>query len=130
MLSKSFYSLSLTLMNTVRTYLPLGFLCSFIVSLFFYETAKAWLSISMFGLLGCAVFLYTPKTVITAYYKQKAMFVMSLSCLFLFLYLPFSANTAYALNRIEIKMPLFGLAIAFAVIGKIEQRRYHFILAL
>lgn len=117
-------------MNTVRTYLPLAFLCSFIVSLFFYEAAKAWLSISMFGMIGCALLLHTPKTVLIAFYKQKAMFVLSLSCLFLLLYLPFSTNTAYAWNRIEIKTPLLGLAVAFAVIGKIEQRRYHFLLAV
>lgn len=84
----------------------------------------------MFGMLGCAILFYTPKTVITAYYKEKAMFVLSLSCIFLVLYLPFSNNTAYAWNRIEIKAPLVGLAIAFAVMGKIAQNRYHFLLAL
>jgi O-antigen ligase len=117
-------------MNSLRTYLPLAFLVSFIVSLFFYEAAKAWLSISMFGLLGCAVLLYHPKTVLTGYINHKTFLMLSLSGLFLFLYVPLSENTAYAMNRIAIRGPLVGLALAFGTIGSIEKKHYNLLLAL
>src|SRR5690606_36551182 len=56
--------------------------------------------------------------------------ILSLSGLFLFLSLPLSENTAYEWNRIELKGPVLGLAIAFATIGRIEKRYYHLLLAL
>jgi O-antigen ligase len=117
-------------MNNLRTYLPLAFLCSFIVSLFFYETAKAWLSVSMFGIIASVVLLRSPLLVLQRYIHTRSLFVLSLSCVFLLLYIGLSDNVAYAWNRIEIKAPLLGLAIAFASIGKIEKKYYDFLLAL
>jgi O-antigen ligase len=117
-------------MNTIRKYLPLAFLCSFIVSIFFYEMAKAWMSVSMFGMLGAVVFLNPPKLVMKAYLSHKVLWMLSLSCLFLLIYIPLSSNMAYAWNRFEIKVPLLGLALAFATVGTIEKKEYHLLLVL
>jgi O-antigen ligase len=117
-------------MNTVRKFLPLGFLCSFIVSLFFYETAKAWISISMFGLLASVIFFQSPIITLNSFYKQKVFFIFSIAAVFLLFFILLSTNTSYAWNRIEIQAPLFGLAIAFAGIGKLKSEKYELLLAL
>lgn len=117
-------------MKQIKPILILGFLCSYMLSLFFYETAKAWLSVSMFGLLGCAILFTKPQDVVKLFYREKALLVFSLSAVTLFLFMLNSENMAYAWSRIEVNAPLFGLAIAFAVNGKIERGPYQTLLAV
>jgi hypothetical protein len=117
-------------MDRLRQFSPLFFIFSFIVTLFFYETAKSLLSISMFGLLGSVVLTHKPKDLLLNYWSNKAYLVFGISFLMLFLYVPLSENVGYAWNRMEIKGPILGMAIAFASIGKIERRYYHAFLAV
>ncbi len=117
-------------MERLRQFLPLFFILSFIITLFFYEAGKSLLSISMFGILGSVVITRNPKKLVANYWNDKALFVFSLACLILFLYLPLSENVSYAKSRIEIKSPILGLAIAFASIGHIAKQRYLNLLAI
>jgi O-antigen ligase len=116
-------------MNSIKTQLIFAFLCSFLLSIFFYETAKAWLSVSMFGLLASVLFLNPPMQTLKSYFNQKEFFIFSLAAVFLFCYLPTSSNLSYGWNRIELKAPLLGLAIAFAGMGKLREDKYNLLLS-
>jgi O-antigen ligase len=115
-------------MNQLRYYLPLAFLYSILFSMIFYESARAWMSISMFGMLGCVIFTNSPQLLLSNFITKRAFVSIGLSGILLFFFLPQSNNFDYAWQRIAIRGALLGLAIAFASLPKWSKRDVEFAL--
>jgi O-antigen ligase len=86
--------------------------------------ARALVSISMIGILGSIILFNNPKMLLINYFKNIPLLVFSGIFFSLFIFFINSQNSNYAINRVEIKAPIFVLAIAFATIGKIQIRLY------
>jgi O-antigen ligase len=103
---------------------PLAFLASTLVAMFFYEFAKAWLSISMIGILLSMLLLMPIKQIVSNFYSKRHFFLLSLSGVFLFLFLPQSDNISYGWNRIELRGALLALCIAFASMKELTKKQF------
>jgi O-antigen ligase len=108
----------------MKLYITFSFIFSLVLSLFFYEMARALVSISMIGILGSIILFNNPKMLLINYFKNIPLLVFSGIFFSLFIFFINSQNSNYAINRVEIKAPIFVLAIAFATIGKIQIRLY------
>lgn len=118
-------------MKQLRHLLPLLALVSYIGSIFFYESAKAWMSVSMISFLILTYTLHSPKSLFRLYLQRWALPAISLSVVCLLAYYIHSDNTAYFWNRIVLKVPILLLPLAFAgVMPLVTKKWYHLLITI
>jgi O-antigen ligase len=81
------------------------------------------LSISMIGLVLSVFIANKPADVFKAFIRNKALVSLSLGFVWLLFFYFNSSNTVYYFSRLQIKLPLLLLPVAFAGL-KIERRTY------
>lgn len=113
----------------MRYQLPIVFVLLLIVSLYLHELSKALVSISMIGLVVSIFIAYGPTEVFKRIANNKGLIVFATGFLFLFLSYFNSQDQAYYFNRLQIKLPLLLLPMAFATLD-LSKRRYMSLLAL
>jgi O-antigen ligase len=101
----------------------------FVLSLFLYELSKAMLSISMIGLVVSVLLFTKPAELFRSFLSNKALLLLSLGFVVLLLSFINSENISYYFNRLQVKLPLLLLPVAFAGLT-FDKRQYQLVFVL
>lgn len=102
----------------------------FICSLFFYELGKAWLSVSMFGIVFSSFFQEPLRNHWNIFVSNKSYVWITLSILILPLYFLNSTDIHYYGERVLMRVPFLVLPFAFAGLTLLYNKAYQKLLCL
>lgn len=114
--------------QSLKKQLPVFFLFLLVLSLYLHEMSKALLSISMIGFVLSVFVASGPGAVLKSFIRNKSFVFLALCFIGLLLSYFNSEDSAYYFGRLQIKLPLLLLPIAFAGVV-IDKRKYSTILA-
>ena len=109
----------------LQKYVSSLFLFSYLVSIYFYDEARAWLSISMFGFIGCILLFNKPHDILNRFRKATSFWVFGSFFFILSCYYFNSSDYDFYLRRLQIKIPLFALSLAFATYSVYFNRLFY-----
>jgi O-antigen ligase len=98
----------------LKTRLPIIFLLILIFGLYLHEFSKALLSMAMIGLTLSVFIANKPSQVLKSFISNKALLVFAAGFVVLLISYFNSENTTYYFSRLQIKLPLLLLPVAFA----------------
>jgi O-antigen ligase len=114
---------------TRKDIFPLLALLSYLLSIFFYEHTKAWMSISMFVLLILPFIVVGGKSTLHQFVSNYYFPALSFCAIYLLFYYFNSANHSYFWNRIVMRGPLLALPlVAAGMCGVLSQNVYRLLL--